>query len=101
MARGCTQEVAHRLAACWNACEGITETNLAKLTLKFDGKVLIGLLSEVTATRDERDELLAALEELISSAPNEPGHGMLDLVVTGEDLIAARAAIAKAKAGAQ
>lgn len=54
-----------RIAACWNACDGIDEP---------------------AALRDQRDKLLAMLEEVLSSDPDMIGHKRT--MAEAEELIA-------------
>ena len=49
------EENSRRLAACWNACEGISTENLE------DNKPIIELANDYNAALKQRDELLAAL----------------------------------------
>ena len=49
------EENSRRLAACWNACEGISTENLE------DNKPIIELANDYNAVLKQRDELLAAL----------------------------------------
>lgn len=83
------KEDADRVAACWNACEGISTEAL----LKF-GHACSGWKSASYATNDaiaQRDELLAQLEALTDMAADAWGEDRPAVKV-------ARAAIAKAKA---
>ena len=79
------EEDAHRLAACWNACIGIGTEVLEKMP---DGS----FLNSVAGVLKERDELLAALDELANGyAGNGYDVGLLTR------LEKARAVIAKTK----
>ena len=53
------EENSRRLAACWNACEGISTENLE------DNKPIIELANDYNAALKQRDALRTALEEAI------------------------------------
>lgn len=78
---------ARRLAACWNACEGLTTEHLENIDML--GETLAGRFSAFHASErelmDTRDELLAALKQL----DEQPEHT--------SSWLRARAAIAKAE----
>jgi hypothetical protein len=82
-------EDARRIVACVNACEGIGTEFLEKYSVKEAGGLRRVDLIE------QRDQLLAALEQLCDSIQYIPlGAGPL------QNLSAARAAIAAVKGGA-
>lgn len=87
---GFTEESARRLAACWNACEGIDTEDLEAGTVSIIQKLHDQAAKDVLA---QRDELLAALERLIASGD------VRDAAEKGA-ITQARAAIAKAEGGA-
>lgn len=93
---------ARRLAACWNACEGISTDLLENLTLTGDTIAARLKLRDATE-RDlatQRDELLEALTQTLAQCliwqgePNEWSCSIHKAVVEQ-----ARAAIAKAEGG--
>ena len=59
--------VARRLVACWNACEGIDTEKVETWSTvsKVGAALLTESAHEVTQLRKDRDELLAALRELL------------------------------------
>lgn len=93
-------EDARRLAACWNACDGMETQQVEQISQQ--GETLASRLALHVETEakliSQRDELLMALKELLGPYAAKPCEitGMLDLLVCGEDISAARAAIAKA-----
>lgn len=94
-----TEGNAHRLAACWNACEGIETYALelmvgdlsihSQLRRQRQGK----LTPKATAYRKQRDELLEALKVVLRD--HMAVHGVGDLEMQPA-LFQASAAIAKA-----
>lgn len=72
---------ARRLAACWNACEGISTENLE------DNAPIIELANRYNAALRQRDELLRtlkmvmpALNALRKQCPRNPNDDSLDVV---------------------
>ena len=55
------EENSRRLAACWNACEGISTENLE------DNKPIIELANDYNAVLKQRDELLKQRDELLAA----------------------------------
>jgi hypothetical protein len=87
------KEDARRLAACWNACDGIpTEA------LEAEGSAVMGwtrTASKLLHAMTQRDELLSALQTLVQQVES----GYFDYIATDHPdsaVITARAAIAKA-----
>ena len=80
-----------RLVACWNACEGISTDNLK-------GNVPVKELAHrYNAALRERDELLAALKDVLSELEVAGSDGWMTGNVHQDEYNAARAAIAKAE----
>jgi hypothetical protein len=83
---------ARRIVACWNASIGIPT---AELEAAADGRLLNifeGLISE-------RDELLAALKDILSELEPAGSDGWMAGNVHQDEYNAARAAIARAEKG--
>jgi hypothetical protein len=76
---------ARRLAACWNACEGLTTENLELCgTLDYaDVKRNVAQTAYVNDLQTQRDQLLEALKNIV------------DVGLSTSRIAAARAAIAK------
>lgn len=87
--RGCpsADENARRLAACWNACDGIDTEHLERHGLPDFAQKISGLVAQ-------RDEMLEALNGILIRVADDEDYGP-DHAVT-----VARAAIAKATGGA-
>ncbi|BCP56307.1 hypothetical protein K32_49240 [Kaistia sp. 32K] len=96
-------DVANRLAACWNACEGIRTTDLVALAGT-------GILAKANHNADvvvkQRDTLLAALEAIVADDYEVPHDAInADIAIENGRLLrriraTARTAIAAAKGGA-
>lgn len=78
------EENSRRLTACWNACEGISTENLE------DNLPVKELAQQYNEAIRQRDELLAALEEIVQHTGL--GHPIANF---------ARKAIASVKGGAE
>lgn len=59
------QDVARRFVACWNACEGIGTGMLECFSPRFLATYPDRSLAERTALTKQRDELIAAMEEVL------------------------------------
>lgn len=84
-----------RLAACWNACEGLSTESLERMPGTFAqamGHDFMGLWVQYTTAKAQRDELLDALTDLIDLYDGRKHEGFA--IVSN-----ARAAIAKATGG--
>lgn len=84
-----TEDNARRLAACWNACEGISAEALESAGNAFNGWRLASYAMD--DAKAQRDELLEALQNLIAWHDAEHNDNR-------EAIDNARAAIAKATA---
>lgn len=72
VAQACTPEVARRLVACWNSCDG-KPTELLERVAEFDAAPedadwqpphpIFQMASEIDALTKQRDQLMAALEK--------------------------------------
>lgn len=102
---------ARRLAACWNACEGLDTEGLENLLAigeniaSMNDRATTGHLkaiSEANRLRSQRDELLAALREIADGDQVEMHliSKETPLTLSGQWGTIARAAIAKAEGGA-
>lgn len=80
-------EILERMAACWNACQNIETTVLEEHAL--------GVISSEHS--QQRNELLKALQAIIKSLADQDDEGMIE---HAQQMIDARAAIAKATGGA-
>lgn len=72
-------ENARRLAACWNACDGISTENLENITMLGDtlaGRFEVFRANE-RALMDTQEELLAALKEVKSRIEDMPQYAEL------------------------
>lgn len=77
---------ARRLVACWNACDG-TVTDMLEELIPLGG---IGALADsITQMRVQRDELLEALQGLVTAVETPDADSL-------RELLAAHAAIAAA-----
>lgn len=88
-----SEEIARRLVACWNACEGVSTDDIEAIS-RNTGPLLANKLAEVDSLRIhsvQRDELLAALERTV-----EYHVPKVNPLSDAADL-SARAAIAKVK----
>lgn len=98
-------ENARRLVACWNACDGIDTYALELMTgdlsiknqITATGKARTKPTHRAVEYRRQRDELLAALEQ-IERLGREADGNLVDVRAMLGDI--ARAAIAKVKGGA-
>lgn len=105
---------ARRIAACWNACDGIETSALELMVGDLSIKEQItasGKAKPRPAThraivyRQQRDELLKALKsawlwmENQSDAQSKGGHATFDLMMLRYERDMARASIAKAEGG--
>lgn len=79
---------ARRLAACWNACDGI-QTNELEHIANTGG--MLGPREDVARIASQRDELLAELEKIATSVDIDTLRAAIDC---------ARAALSKVKGGA-
>lgn len=79
---------ARRLAAAWNACEGITTDELEHIASTGG---MLGPREDVARIASQRDEVLEALEKIATSVDIDTLRAAIDC---------ARAAIAKVKGGA-
>ena len=79
---------ARRIAACWNACEGITTDELEHIASTGG---MLGPREDVARIASQRDEVLEALEKIATSVDIDTLRAAIDC---------ARAAIAKVKEGA-
>lgn len=82
-----TEANARRLVACWNACEGLDTDKLERFGLGT------AFGSEIFELRAQRDELLEAVNRLLSW--ERTGHQ-----VRSEDIAFAQQAIARVEGGA-
>lgn len=95
-----SSELAQRMVACWNVCEGIS-TEVLELnataggvaTLESQRNEAAGIALELVA---QRDELLAALEGMLGKAYKQNWNDQYP-----DEIAAAEHVIAKAKGGAQ
>lgn len=86
---GTTDEL-KRLAACWNACEGLSTEALERLGTLDKARVQLDVIrAEAIAQRDELLAVLVEAEDYLRNCANSP-----------EMADKARAAIAKAAGGA-
>ena len=89
------REMARRIVACVNACEGLPEAALKP-------RIFMAQAIQAQELIAQRDELLAALEgadkAITAALPHLPADG--EAVFCGEWLSEIRAAIARAKGGA-
>ncbi|MFR9719917.1 hypothetical protein ACL00X_11230 [Aeromonas diversa] len=99
-----TKDTARRIVACVNACEGMSNDEL-------EGGLLLGVMGKRIATLEQqRDELLAALEDIRAldwrsrlrglDRPTDFAEREAAVSTVGEAATIARQAIAKAKGGA-
>lgn len=94
---------ARRIAACWNYCESL-DTNGMELAISIARPIKTfideSIKKELELTA-QRDQLLEALRELIGAYADKPcaRSGLMDLLVTGEDINKARSAIANTTEG--
>ena len=65
---GMREANARRLAACWNACEGLDTDELERFCLGT------ATGSEIHKLRFQRDELLAAIDGLLNALPSATSH---------------------------
>lgn len=84
-------ENARRIVACVNACAGVSNGELAMTTMSV-------VLARINEAEQQRDELLAALEIIVASEEFHGDSFVCDFVTLQG---VARAAIAKAKGGAE
>ena len=88
-----------RMAACWNACQGINTADL-----KAGSVSIIHKLHDEAARRvlAHRDELLAALQGILGyfDSGNSVAVSQATIKAGSDEVKAARAAIAKAEGGA-
>lgn len=85
-----------RLAACWNACEGLSTESLERMPGTFAQAMstdFLDLWAQYADAKAQRDELLQALKWMVQRT-DEGGYP------DGRCLTEARAAIAKAAGGA-
>ena len=95
---------ARRIAACWNYCEDL-DTNGMELAILIARPIKTfideSIKKELELTA-QRDQLREALRELIGPHWEDnpcTNSGLMDLLVTGEDINEARAAIANTTGG--
>lgn len=76
---------AHRIAACLNACDGISTKTLED-AVSAGGVVILKKLAldEIVQRAKQRDALLAALERLTSAA-RDVDHGYMDQAIAQAD----------------
>ena len=87
---GYTQDGARRIAACWNACDGLSTEALERLGTLDRARVELDVIRNEAIA--QRDELLAALQDANEALADRP---LMDPTI-----IKIRAAIAKAAGGA-
>jgi len=86
-------QVARRLVACWNACQGLSTLTLEKIgamLTPMQGIVFGALGNEFMQTEKQRDELLAALRQV---------RDLVDAYGSEDDNNAVGNAIAKCEGG--
>lgn len=78
---------ARRLAACWNALEGVSTDDIEKFTLHMDGvRESVGRIGQMQAAMErQRDAALALLRELLSSGTAFHSAIELDSALDGEE----------------
>lgn len=94
-----TEANAERIAACWNACQGIDTADLKAGSVSIIHKLHDEAAQRVLA---QRDELLAALQGIIGyfDSGNSVDVSQATIKAGSDEVKAARAAIAKVEGGA-